>query len=299
MTEACHLFRLPPELRIKIYELVLTFASPIKLRQTVSGSANTNILRTSKQLFRETLPVLYDTNTIAVTLNDFCERTDSSLQSPVPTQHVRHLLMTSFGESIACNFLLDRCPVCEITGEGLLEKFRAMPRLKDVVVDYSSHVGRFTRFKQCWFASPRGAGAAGGKLMCTGVGIYEFDLGDAGSQDVRIAFQNAPLSKIWPQLMESLEDEEAETLARLRKVDADWPDKLWLLVCTRRYGLLEQYCADVARQWSELDGIEADGGGREALSVALDGLTHVVQAFPRTAPQSRRLLQDVLMNVKL
>ncbi|RMY86576.1 hypothetical protein D0864_07046 [Hortaea werneckii] len=229
--DGSHLLRLPSELRIKIYELILAFNRPIKLRQTIAGSENTNILRTSKQVYEESLPVLFDINTVAVTLNDFCERTDSSLRCPVPTKRIRHMLVTSFAESIACNFLLDRCSICDITTEGFLRKIDSMSQLRSVIVEYQTHIGNFTRFKS--FINQETCG------------------------ELR--------SRIWPRavaLADSARDErqEVETLSELREIDHDIPDKVWLLLCTKKYGAADQYWGAVSKAWQRLDAQEASDG---------------------------------------
>ncbi|GAB1725189.1 hypothetical protein NU195Hw_g6909t1 [Hortaea werneckii] len=287
MSEQSHLLRLPSELRIKIYELILAFNRPIKLRQTIAGSENTNILRTSKQIYEESLPVLFDINTVAVTLNDFCERTDSSLRCPVPTKRIRHMLVTSFGESIACNFLLDRCSICDITTEGFLGKIDSMSQLRSVVVEYQTHIGNFTRFKS--FINQETCG----ELRCTALGTYV--LRSRLRQDIEVTFHHAPLARIWPRavaLADSARDErqEVETLTELREIDHDIPDKVWLLLCTKKYGAADQYWGAVPRAWQKLDAQEASDDDEYCQN--LDGLTEAVQSYLaiQTVHQARRLL---------
>ncbi|EMC95876.1 hypothetical protein BAUCODRAFT_507344 [Baudoinia panamericana UAMH 10762] len=147
------LTRLPAELRIRIYELLLTFnGAPIKLRQHVSGSPDTAIIRTNRQISNEAMAVLYDLNVIVVTRNDFCLLTISALKTPVFAQHIRHLLITSFGESITCTFLSDqgKCNVCKDSAVGLLAALSSMPYLKKAYIDYSGSAQRFKRFREHW-----------------------------------------------------------------------------------------------------------------------------------------------------
>lgn len=61
--------RLPVELRREIHTYLLTFSSPLKLRQVIPGSRDLAILRTSRQIHDEALAVLYELNTIMVTRN--------------------------------------------------------------------------------------------------------------------------------------------------------------------------------------------------------------------------------------
>lgn len=132
---------LPTELRLRIYEYILTFAQPIKLRQVIPGSRNLAILRTNKQIHFEALSVLYDLNTIVVTRNDFCKNTEASLKTPLKLDHARHLLITSFSQSIACTLSGHggQCDVCQPSASGLIEALTCMPRLRTVLVDYKNH----------------------------------------------------------------------------------------------------------------------------------------------------------------
>jgi len=230
METQCHFFRLPSELRIRIYELILDFSQPIKLRQTVAGSENTTLLRVNKRMYNETLPVLFDINTVTVTRNDFCKKTDASLKCPVPSQHVRHLLIASFGESIACSFLLDRCDVCGALAGGLFDALSAMPQLKSVTVDYRTHIANFRLFRET-LGCPNNASHFDPalKLDCIAVGTYR--LRGETFDNIIFTFQNIPLAKIWCALsslseVSARESEEEETLAQLRKLDADMPDKV-------------------------------------------------------------------------
>ncbi|KAK5119405.1 hypothetical protein LTR85_007505 [Meristemomyces frigidus] len=302
----CRLLDLPSELRISIYEYVLGFSRPLKLRQTVAGSENTTLLRTNKQIYREALPILFDINTIAVTRNDFCRKTDVSLKTPVASQHIQHLLVTNFGASIACNFLLDRCDVCQPSALGLLGAVNAMPQLKDVVVDYSKHVSNLKSFRKTRVAlEPQ-------SMTYTGVG--RFALHDEALNKVDFTFQNVPLARIWEALvalsseMQSDGDvgREEKVLVELRKIDADVPDKLWLIVWGRRYPALNQWPAvpdflrDTQRPlsslwmqilyiyhlWTEVERQPGWLGICAALTESLeDFLTH------ETAPQCRRFLR--------
>lgn len=299
------LLDLPSELRIRIYEFILGFARPLKLRQTVAGSQNTTLLRVNRQIYGESLPVLYDINDIAVTRNDFCKRTDVSLKTPVQSQHIRHLLIRGFGESLACNFGLDRCDqcdVCEPSASGLLNALKSMPRLKSVVVDYHTHTSNFKRFSDTLSLSDMQRVGKMDSLRCTAVG--HFTLHNEAFRNVDFTFQNIPLARIWQALISlwsslqsgSRRDDE-EVLIELRKIDADMPDKLWLVVCVRRYITLEEWVAAIAPlQDSDLSPAyaawRAHKGVTETTVLPLAFGTQQLQYYLRsiTAPQSRRLL---------
>ena len=315
MEVQCHFFQIPSELRIRIYELILGFSQPIKLRQTVAGSENTTLLRVNKRMYNEALPVLFDINTVAVTRNDFCKKTDVSLKCPVPSQHVRHLLMTSFGESIACSFLLDRCNVCGVPARGVFDALRAMPQLKSVTVDYRTHIANFRLFKEALACSSRVSHCDSTlKLDCIAVGIYR--LRGEAFDNISFTFQNIPLARVWSSLSTvsdrfASESEEEETLARLRKLDADVPDKVQLGSITPTKTLISsdarsvapsavlrskirpacQYSHRVAEAWVDGDSLSLSTEGTRTAKT--NDLTEAVQAFLacQTAPQCRLLLK--------
>jgi len=285
------LLRLPSELRIRIYEYILTFSGPIKLRQVVSGSENTTLLRVNRQIHDEALSVLFDVNTVAITRNDLCKKTDQSLKSPVRGEHVRHLLVSNFGESIACNFLLDRCEVCEHHGKGFLDAFREMPQLKTVIVDYRYQLAKFRRFGEALASVDSNI-----QLSCTAVGRYH--LCCAGLEHVEFTFQHLALARIWPALIALLhsvpsESEEERVLDALRETDSDLPDKLWLLICAKQCDLLATFSAEIADTW-----VEPAGGLHVHAATKPEefhAFNQALQAFinRETASQCRRYLKSV------
>ena len=149
MHDCLFLEMVPPELRIRIYEHLLRFTQPIKLRQQVAGERDLAILRVSRQVNGEALAVLYDLNRIVVTRNDFCKLTDDRLKTPIKLNHVRHLLITSFSQSIAC-VLIGRerqCDVCDPSATGLIRALTSLSRIQTVLVDYHKHVVEMTKFR--------------------------------------------------------------------------------------------------------------------------------------------------------
>ena len=250
--QSCGLLnKLAVELRIKIFEEVLKFDRPIKLRQYVAGSANTAILRTNKQVHWEARSVLHDINTVSVTRNDFCIITDASIKTPVDGQHVRHLRFTSFGGSIACNSLQERCPVCEDSAAGLLQALKDMPLLRSVVIDYKTQVSNFKRF---WdYAHENSTSFA---IECVGVGVYRLR-GD-GFDEVDFKLHHRPLATSWPAIdalsrsCPSIQQEEAE-LSRLRSIDAKLPGMLCALFSARLSGHLQFMNPELDDLWTEAD----------------------------------------------
>ena len=142
--------KLPSELRLQIYAHLLHYTHHIKRRQIVPGSRDLALLRVNKQIYDEALPVLYDVNTIIVTRNDFCKCTDAGLKTPLELGQARHLLITSFCESIACNLAGQegRCDVCQPSATGLIEALVAMPRLRTVLVDYLKYTREMVSFEK-------------------------------------------------------------------------------------------------------------------------------------------------------
>ena len=147
MDRCLFLEKLPAELRIRIYEELVGFDAPIKLRQVVPGAKDLPILRTNRQIYNEALSVLYEVNTIVVTRNDFCKLTDQRLKTPLRLDQARHLLMTSISQSIVCTISGPArwCNVCEFSATGLIEAFTRMPRLLTVVIDYHKHLGEMQK----------------------------------------------------------------------------------------------------------------------------------------------------------
>ncbi|KAK4498492.1 hypothetical protein PRZ48_011150 [Zasmidium cellare] len=250
-SECYFLTRLPQEVRDIIYEHILTFSHPLKLRQVVAGSKNTSILRANRQIHSEALPVFYDTNTILATRNDFCVDTDADLQTPVRKDQVRHLLIKNFSQSIRCSsfsggnnlYLSGCCDVCKPNASGFLAALNSLPRLKSVVIDYLNHYREFAFIKQ----TIQGIGSThleaehGFTLTCTGVARYKLTSPSLRS-DLDITFTDLPLNTIWTALttfrgsntsIHPLPGEEA-LLHRLREdVHRDLPDCLNTILVLR------------------------------------------------------------------
>ncbi|KAK1815476.1 hypothetical protein LTR12_010111 [Friedmanniomyces endolithicus] len=284
--------KLSPELRLKIYTHLLTFPTPIHLRQHVPGTPHTALLRTNRQIHHEAQAVLYDTNTISLSRNDFCLNTDPALQTPVETLQVRQLRFRSFGESLACNVLAERCAVCRDDARGLLEALGGMPVLRRVGVDYSTQIANFMRFRQ--LAAEEGGSLKGLTVTCISVGTYR--VRNAGFDQVEFTFAHRPLASIWPDLATLShsplsENEQETTLARLRTQDPDTPDKLWLLLWAAKHGHLADVLGEqVAGAWVEESELASmDGEERDAV---LHGFTVMLQTFLKahTVVQCRRFL---------
>lgn len=250
MSEDCFLLhRLPVELRLRIYEHVLSFERPLKLRQVVAGSKNTSILRANQQIHNEALPVLYDTNTIIVTRNDFCQDTDPDLQTPLRRDQVRRLLVRNFSQSIRCSsfsggnnmYLEGCCDVCKPSATGFLAVLAALPRVQSVVIDYQNHVREFGFIKD----TIRGIGSTsvdaphGFSLRCIDLAKYALS-SPSFPPNLSITFTDLPLSSLWDVFNRLGIDSPfglrgaPALLARLRDdYHRELPDKLYYLFCAR------------------------------------------------------------------
>ena len=263
MSEECLLLnRLPVELRLRIYEHVLSFERPLKLRQVVAGSKNTSILRANKQIYHEALPVLYDTNTIIVTRNDFCQDTDPDLQTPLRRDQVRRLLVRNFSQSIKCSsfsggnnmYLEGCCDVCKPSATGFLAVLAALPRIQTVVIDYQNHVREFGFIKD----TIRGIGSTsvdaphGFSLRCTDLAKYALT-SPSFPPNLSITFTDLPLSSIWNVLNRQgidsplgLRDLSLLPLLLVRLQEdyhRELPEKLYYLFCARHSRVLPKSSA--------------------------------------------------------
>ncbi|KAK5168633.1 uncharacterized protein LTR77_005942 [Saxophila tyrrhenica] len=150
MAECTFTDRLPVELRLRIYEYLLPDNEHLKLRQYIPGSHNLAILRTSRQIYEEAIPLLYDLNSIVVTRNDFCAHTDANLKTPLKLEYARFLYFFNFSQSIACTLAGSegRCDVCQPSAAGLLDAFTAIPRLRAVWLDFGQSRSEYYLFQR-------------------------------------------------------------------------------------------------------------------------------------------------------
>lgn len=294
MDDCYFLSRLPGELRTVIYEYILRFDRPLKLRQIVAGSKNTSILRTNRQIYHEALPVLYDTNNILVTRNDFCQYTDPDLQTPLRRDQVRHLLVKNFSQSIKCSsysggngmFLAGCCEVCQPTATGFFTALTELPRLQSVLVDYRYHGSEFRYIKDVI----RRNGMLGTlkeyrALTCIGMGRYRLH-GTSIPEKLDIVFADVPFNTLWT-IFESLCSDpsfsvyglpsEQLILSQLKEdIDRDLPDKLFFLHSARKSVLWPVLFKRISELWAAVD--EAKTEGREGAE-EMEALTEEVVRF--------------------
>lgn len=203
MDQCLFLTILPAEIRLRIYEHVLAFESPLKLRQVVAGSKNTGILRANRQIYSEALPVFYDVNTILATRNDFCLETGRDLQTPLRRDQVRHLLFKNISQSIRCSsfsggndiYLDGCCDVCRPDAYAFIKAVAALPRIRSVTVDYHKHQREFDFIKKVC----RKDQFSQSYLQCIGMGKYKLALPSL-SDTLSIIFLDMPLNTIWNEV---------------------------------------------------------------------------------------------------
>ncbi|KAK4613667.1 hypothetical protein CLAFUW4_09218 [Fulvia fulva] len=307
MAECFFLTRLPAELRVQIYEHILAFQRPLKLRQVVAGAKNTSVLRANRQIHSEALPVFFDLNIILATRNDFCEWPDSQLQTPIRRDQVRHLLVKHFGQSIRCSSFLSGnnmvlpgcCRSCHPSADGFIEALSHLPRLQTAVIDYHHHQREFGFIK----ATIEGIGStnvysrAGCQMTCIGIGKYQFTSGLLPPAP-SITFTDSPLNYIWNRFsaLESLGlfgvPEEKALLEYLRDdMDRALPDKLYLLHCARHSVLWLVIFQRVAELWQDVEDDLAEGRDPGA---SYEALTQDISGF-----MARHSVQDARMQLQL
>ncbi|KAF2174161.1 hypothetical protein M409DRAFT_16429 [Zasmidium cellare ATCC 36951] len=279
---------LPREVRDIIYEHILTFPRPLKLRQVVAGSKNTAILRLNRQIASEALPIFYDANTILATRNDFCSDTGPELQTPLRKDRVRHLLIRNFSQSIRCSsfsggnnlFLEGCCDVCKPNAAGFIAALGSLPRLRTVVVDYHNHYREFEFIKQ----TIRGIGSThveaehGFALTCTHIARYRLS-SPSLPPNLDITFTDLPLHTIWSELWTlrgtnkcpfPLPGEEA-LLQRLREDEHPYlPDQLNHIIYAR-HSRLHQPVGEV---WTEYEAKSSSNS-----SEAMNTLTEMILGY--------------------
>jgi len=284
------LSRLPVEIRMAIYGLILSFQRPISRRHIVAGSENTNILRTSRQIHEEAMDALYDCNVMYATRNDFCKNINTSfeLRRPMNEDRIRHLHLFTLSNSIACHFPDNQCEVCSDTGTGLIATLRGMPHLQTVTIDHSTQ--RFRTLTAGW--------TMGTGLNCIDVGRYKIRKSRPDRND--FIFEHRPLAAIWPELirMSALlldKAEEADRITALRRHDnADILEALWLLIWAHARGrLCELQAATFDDLWVVLDDVDTMTPARR--SVVLHEFTVAVQEFLAQMPSAEARLRLTTM----
>lgn len=307
MPECFFLARLPAELRVQVYEHILAFERPLKLRQVVAGSKNTSILRANCQIHDEALPVFYDINTILATRNDFCEWPDSELQTPIRRDQARRLLIKHFSQSIRCSSFLGGnnmvlagcCSSCHPSADGFIEALSQLPRLQTVVIDYHHHQREFGFIKTTieGIGSTSVHSRAGCKIRCVDIAKYQFTSGLL-PPGLSITFIDSPLNYIWNRFSRlgslgvfGVPGEQA-LLEYLRDdTDRVLPDKLYLLHCARHSILWPVIFQRVAELWQT---VETDLSESRDAGASFEALTQEVTMF-----MARHSVQDARMQLQL
>jgi hypothetical protein len=313
MTENSGYFtsRLPAELRLRIYEYVLSFEAPLKLRQVVAGSKNTGILRASRLIYREALPILYEHNTILLTRNDFCRETGGELSTPMRRDQIRHLLINNFSTSIKCSslsggngmYLEGCCDVCRPSSMGFIATLASLPQIRSVVIDYSRHPSDFKYIKRGLHTSTSVQDEREVRLICTGMARYQL-LSSAFPPGLSIEYVDRPVNTIWnellaigPKLTKYGFDGEKALLLRLRDdISREIPDKLYLLHCARHSIIWSIVFHRVAALWKDVT--DAIHEGRDA-NAEMEALTEEVREYMlQLSPEDARVQLEVLRATK-
>ncbi|SMY25530.1 unnamed protein product [Zymoseptoria tritici ST99CH_1A5] len=309
MTECYFTSRLPAELRLRVYEFVLSFEAPLKLRQVVAGSKNTGILRCSRLTHREALPILYDRNTILLTRNDFCRHISGELSTPMRADKIRHLLINNFSTSIKCSslsggngiFLDGCCEVCQPSGAGFISTLASLPQMRSVVIDYSRHPSDFRYIKKAMHLNRIPEGEHSFRLVCVGMARYRL-LSPMFPAGLSIEYVNRPVNTIWNEILAvgsklttSGFDGEDVLLNRLRNdVHREIPDKLYLLYCARLSAFWPDAFPRTAKLWQDVENAIASSGDA---SDEMEALTEDIREFmlqlsPEDARSQLRSLRE-------
>nr|POE48050.1 hypothetical protein CFP56_01378 [Quercus suber] len=226
----CGLFdKLPVELRLKIWTELFSFSAPLRFSPQTTDPVDMNILCTNRHLYKEALGILFTENTICVMRTDFCSRRD--ITCPVPSQHVRHLIVADFDTSLQCYSYKAQCPSCQYPGLAFLDVLQQkLPCLKTVIVDYSARVKLFWGFREALKSS------TAPKLTCTSLGVYK--LSNLPLPHLDVTFQNLPIVRTYPSLLElaarkPTRSQTKAALEELRRVSGE-VDLLWYLLCEAR-----------------------------------------------------------------
>ncbi|KAK4548916.1 hypothetical protein LTR36_008689 [Oleoguttula mirabilis] len=139
---------LPTELRVMVYEHVLSCDKPIAFRQNLHShkrchQANRSaILRVNRQVYAEAIAVFYDANFVAVRRSVFCCTRYVNPTWPFAATQIRRLLLTDMSMSETCTARresvllndLPACSACQPSLFGLLGILRTLPCLKEVEI---------------------------------------------------------------------------------------------------------------------------------------------------------------------
>lgn len=210
--------RLPSELRVEIYCHLLRFSKPLKPFALVHRPprlvhCNLAILRASRLVYAEALPVFYNENTFCIARKTFCTNTPRVADARPPQRAtlnhdlVRSLHVTDLSPSSACAALSTKhswddppelpCVFCNADFLPLMRVLRSMPKLREATIEYSGHEAKVRTFSKT-LAGPYGR-AAQLDLECVGVGKYRV----TGHWFARtsITLQDTVLSETWNRLL--------------------------------------------------------------------------------------------------
>ena len=203
---------LPPELRVTIYEILLGFEGPLQLQSNFDDChatdrlRDTSLLRVSRLLYNEALPVFFSLNFIAARRSDFCRRNDASVRLPFKPRLIRNLMVTNLDKSKKCSTLhwtrhsceecksQMPCRACEPSPYHFLKDLQLLPQLQNAAVNYGGHMEDVFSFR----SKLKEIGRAD-DLECVRIGNYRLNGDWVGP--VRFSLRNVPLAKAWPDFM--------------------------------------------------------------------------------------------------
>ncbi|KAK4548768.1 hypothetical protein LTR36_008541 [Oleoguttula mirabilis] len=153
---------LPPEIRVKVYEFVLSSPYPVKRqifdyvpqadhvleRRAAAGSEATldgiSLLLVDRLAYQEALPLLYKVNTFRVSRHNLCANVAPNSLTLLNPNHLVHIELSDLVISRSClhldytNWDWPQCGTCAEPGFGLLYMMASIPHLRTAVVEYGT-----------------------------------------------------------------------------------------------------------------------------------------------------------------
>lgn len=204
------LSKLPPELRIRIYEFALPIGVPVKRKATQNteppDEANAaqrvvflsaGLLFVDRLTYKEALPIFYKTNTISVRRSDVCGNAITGNRKHLSDlEPVVHLHFSDFAITPWCATPIANCNKCCESALNLLCLPPLFPHLRTITVDYGANdqsLEAFTLFKSALKAAK--CDNPDYTLICTGIGQYK--LQSTNYPNLDITMTHAELARCW------------------------------------------------------------------------------------------------------
>ena len=166
--------KLPPELRVRVYDYLLVFpqrlvphvsqkstktASALSSRRrrddlaTAHPAVDITVFILNKQIYEEAADVFYSRNKFCVHFDYFCTCWNTRYALRLNEERIKHFKVLGVNLDHEDPMLWDRCKMCSTDGFGLLKYVNSLPNLRSVAIAFANEES----FASC-------AGTAGRKL---------------------------------------------------------------------------------------------------------------------------------------